>query len=117
MADEAEARGRRYCAERQRRFLMGIEAIPRLRALIPEAGMFMLLDVSATGLSGGEFMRSLYAQQRVSLMDGAAFGEAAAHCVRVCFAVDDATLDDACARLRAFCQQDLPALRAGRPSR
>jgi hypothetical protein len=45
-------------------------------------------------------------------MDGAAFGEAAAHCVRVCVAVDDAMLNEACARLRAFCQQDLPALRA-----
>jgi aspartate/methionine/tyrosine aminotransferase len=112
MSEEAEVRGREYCAERQGRFAAGIAAIPQLRALPPEAGMFMLLDVSATGLSGGEFMRALYAKRRVSLMDGAAFGQAAAHCVRACFAVDDATLAAACARLRAFCADDLPAVRA-----
>ena len=69
-------------------------------------GMFMLLDVSATGLTGGQFMRALYASQRVSVMDGAAFGRASAGCVRVCFATDEATLDAACARLRHFCEQD-----------
>ena len=112
IAAEAEARGRAYCAERQQRFAAGIAAIPQVRALPPQAGMFMLLDVSASGLSGGEFMRALYAKQRVSLMDGAAFGQASAHCVRACFAVDDATLAAACARLRAFCAEDLPGVLA-----
>jgi aspartate/methionine/tyrosine aminotransferase len=112
LAPEAEARIRAYCATRERRFAAGIRGIAGLRPLIPEAGMFMLLDVSGTGLSGAEFVRRLYAAQRVSVMDGAAFGQAAAGCVRVCFATDDATLDAACARLRRFCEQDLPALRA-----
>jgi bifunctional pyridoxal-dependent enzyme with beta-cystathionase and maltose regulon repressor activities len=53
-------------------------------------------------------MRALYASQRVSVMDGAAFGQATAGCVRVCFATDEATLDTACARLRRFCEQELP---------
>jgi aspartate/methionine/tyrosine aminotransferase len=113
ISEATEARGRDYCADRERRLATGIEGIAQLRALHPQAGMFMLIDVSATGLSGGEFMRALYAKQRVSVMDGAAFGQAAAHCVRVCFAVDDATLDVACARLRAFCETDLPAVLAG----
>jgi len=110
VAAEAEARVRAYCAGRQRRFAAGIAGIAQLRAATPEAGMFMLIDVTASGLSGGEFMRALYAAQRVSVMDGAAFGEATAGCVRVCFAADEATLDAACERLRRFCAQDLPAL-------
>jgi aspartate/methionine/tyrosine aminotransferase len=56
-------------------------------------------------------MRTLYASRRVSVMDGAAFGDATAHCVRACFAVDESTIDAACGRLRDFCNEDLPALR------
>ncbi len=47
-------------------------------------------------------------------MDGAAFGQASAGCVRVCFAADEATLDAACERLRRFCEEDLPALTRAR---
>jgi aspartate/methionine/tyrosine aminotransferase len=69
----------------------------------PQAGMFMLLDVTGLGLSGAEFARGLYAAQRVSVMDGAAFGRSTAGCVRVCFATDEASLDAAGARIRRFC--------------
>lgn len=112
LAPEAEARTRAFCAARQARFAAGVRTIPGLRPLVPEAGMFMLLDVSATGLSGARFMRELFAARRVSVMDGAAFGAATAACVRVCFAADEATLDAACERLRLFCQQDVPRLAA-----
>jgi len=112
VAGEAELRIRAFCAARQRRFADGIRGIAALRMIVPEAGMFMLLDVSATGLSGAQFMRALYAAQRVAVMDGAAFGATAAGCVRVCFATDEATLDAACARLRRFCEHDLPAIAA-----
>ena len=37
--------------------------------------MFLLLDVSDTGLSGYEFMRALYERRKVSVLDGAAFGK------------------------------------------
>jgi arginine:pyruvate transaminase len=107
VAPEAEARMRAYCAARQQRFAEGIRGIAGLRPLPPEAGMFMLIDVSETGLSGAEFVRQLYAAQRVSVMDGAAFGQASAACVRVCFATDEVTLASACTRLRRFCEQDL----------
>jgi len=105
LAPEAEQRIRGLCAARQERFAGGIRDIPSLRAMAPEAGMFMLIDVRGTGLSGGEFMRGLYAAQRVSVMDGAAFGRSSEHCVRVCFATDEATLDAACGRLRRFCEE------------
>jgi aspartate/methionine/tyrosine aminotransferase len=108
LAPEAEGRIRAYCAAREERFADGIRGISGLRPLPPEAGMFMLIDVSGTGLSGADFVRELYAAQRVSVMDGAAFGQSAAHCVRVCFATDEAILDAACARLRRFCEHDLP---------
>jgi aspartate/methionine/tyrosine aminotransferase len=111
LAAEAESRVRAYCTARQARFAAGIGGIACLRPLPPEAGMFMLIDVSGTGLTGAEFVHALYAAQRVSVMDGAAFGQATAGCVRVCFATDEATLDGACLRLRQFCERDLPGLK------
>jgi arginine:pyruvate transaminase len=105
VAAEAEARSRAYCTSRQARFAAGIAGIPGLRPLAPEAGMFMLIDVTGTGLSGAEFVQALYRTQRVSVMDGGAFGSSTAGCVRVCFATDEATLDRACSRLRQFCEQ------------
>ena len=109
LAADAEARVRAYCSARQARFAAGVAGTAGLRPLPPEAGMFMLIDVSGTGLTGAEFVHALYSRERVSLMDGAAFGRATAGCVRVCFATDEATLDAACVRLRRFC--------AGRPAR
>jgi aspartate/methionine/tyrosine aminotransferase len=103
LAAEAEARIRAYCALRQARFAAGLAGIPGLRPLVPEAGMFMLIDVTGTGMSGAEFVSALYRTQRVSVMDGGAFGASTAGCVRVCFATDEATLDRTCARLREFC--------------
>jgi len=104
IAPEAEQRARHYCSVRQRRFAAGLEGQPQLRLIEPEAGMFMLIDVRGSGLSGAEFVRSLYAAQKVSVMDGAAFGAATAHCVRVCFATDETTIDAACERMRRFCR-------------
>jgi aspartate/methionine/tyrosine aminotransferase len=103
VAPEAEERIRGFCAVRRQRFAAAIRDMPQLRAVPPEAGMFMLIDVSATGLSGAQFTRALYASERVSVLDGAAFGRSSAGCVRVCFATEETTLDAAAARLRRFC--------------
>jgi arginine:pyruvate transaminase len=102
IAAESEQRIREFCQVRCARFAAGLEGIPGLRAVLPEAGMFMLLDVRGTGLSGFEFMRALFESQRVSVMDGAAFGAQTSAFVRVCFATEERTLDEACARLRRF---------------
>jgi len=112
IAPEAEERTREFCRSRQQRFAAGLRGIGELRLIKPEAGMFMLIDVSATHLTGREFVRALYASQKVSLLDGAAFGAATAHCVRVCFATDQQTIDAACERIRRFCATELSAARA-----
>jgi aspartate/methionine/tyrosine aminotransferase len=113
-AADAEARIRDFCRVRQARLLAGLRGIEGLRPIEPQAGMFMLLDVTGLGLTGAQFARALYASQRVSVMDGAAFGRAAAGCVRVCFATDEASLDGACARIRRFCESAPSAARFGR---
>jgi arginine:pyruvate transaminase len=82
----------------------GLAGIPRISSVVPEAGMFMLVDVRATGLSGYGFMQALYESQRVSVLDGAAFGRETAGFVRVCFATDPVSLDTGCERIRRFCE-------------
>jgi aspartate/methionine/tyrosine aminotransferase len=110
IAPEVERRLREFCDVRRERFVAGLEGVPNIRAFAPQAGMFLLLDVSDTGLSGYQFMRALYERRKVSVLDGAAFGKQTAHFVRVCFATEEATIDAACARIRQFCEQDLPRL-------
>jgi arginine:pyruvate transaminase len=99
-AAAAETRVREFCAVRRdllRDLLAGAAGIT---CMVPDAGMFMLLDVRATGLSGYDFMRSLYRAERVSLLDGGAFGAGTAGFVRVCFATDEAALREAAVRIR-----------------
>jgi aspartate/methionine/tyrosine aminotransferase len=107
VAAEAEHRIRELCNTRRDRMLSGLRGIHGIRPVVPEAGMFMLVDVSDTGLSASEFMRALYRRQRVSVMDGAAFGHRTRQFVRICFATEEATIDTACARIRQFCEQEL----------
>jgi octopine/nopaline transport system ATP-binding protein len=105
IAPDAERRIRDYCELRRARVVSGLAGVPRIRTVVPEAGMFMLVDVRQTGLSGYGFMRALYESQHVSVLDGAAFGRETAGFVRICFATDAVSLDSGCERIRRFCEQ------------
>jgi arginine:pyruvate transaminase len=102
MAGEAEARMREYCATRCAVLLAGLDGIPGLRCFVPDAGMFMLVDVRETGLSGHDFMIRLYGAEGVSVIDGGAFGVDTSGFVRVCFAAEESLLREACVRIRRF---------------
>jgi len=117
IAPDAEHRIREFCRVRRERFWAGLAGVTNVRAFAPEAGMFMLLDVRATGMSGYEFMRALYEAEKVSVIDGAAFGKQTAGFVRVCFATAEQTIDTACERIRRFCQSELPAFAGRRAAR
>jgi len=101
-APESESRIRDFCQGRREILLRALRDMPRIRVCAPQAGMFMLVDVRATGYSGREFMRALYQSQRVSVMDGGAFGRETEGFVRICFATDEATLVEACRRIGVF---------------
>jgi arginine:pyruvate transaminase len=107
IAPETELQLRQFCDQRRERFMAGLQGIPNIRIFAPQAGMFLLLDVTDTGLSGYEFMRALYERRKVSVLDGAAFGQHTAHFVRICFATEEAIIDTACERIRQFCTGDL----------
>lgn len=70
-----------------------------LTPLLPEAGMFMLLDVSATGKSGEEFCTQLLEEKSVATMPGSAFGVQAENFIRLSLTVADDKLTDAAQRI------------------
>ena len=103
MAGPAEAEVRDYCRVRRELLFRELHEVPGIRAYWPDAGMFMLLDVRASGLATADFVRRLYAAERVSLLDGAAFGRETEGFVRACYAAEEAALVEAARRIRRFC--------------
>jgi arginine:pyruvate transaminase len=76
--------------------------VPGLQCLLPEAGMFMMVDVTGTGLSAYDFSWQLFRAKGVSVLDASAFGDTAAGFVRLGFVLDEARLAEACDRIAAF---------------
>jgi aspartate/methionine/tyrosine aminotransferase len=102
VAAAAESRIREYCAVRREFLLAGLDGMRGVVCLAPDAGMFLLMDVRGTGLSGYDFMCELYRSERVSVLDGGAFGRETSGFVRVCFAADEELLRRAVVRIRRF---------------
>jgi arginine:pyruvate transaminase len=75
-----------------------------LRVHRPQAGMFAMVDVSATGMSGDEWADDLLERAGVAVMPGAAFGETLESWVRVALTVEDARLAEAAGRMAALGQ-------------
>lgn len=70
-----------------------------LRVNTPEAGMFALVDISATGLSGEAFALSLLKDKQVAVMPGESFGAALTGWVRLSLTQSDARIAEACGRI------------------
>ncbi|MBK0329417.1 pyridoxal phosphate-dependent aminotransferase [Rhodobacteraceae bacterium F11138] len=59
-------------------------------ALVPAQGaMYLMLDVSATGLDGESFANDLLDARHIAVMPGNSFGAAAAHHIRVAMTIED----------------------------
>lgn len=72
---------------------------PALEVITPAAGMFLMIDIRATGLSSQAFADRLLDEQDVSVLSGEAFGPSAAGFVRLSLTVEEARLAAACRRL------------------
>ena len=70
-----------------------------VKPMLPEGGMFILLDVSATGLSGLEFAWELLRREKVAVMPGGSFGQQANGFLRISLTVPEDVLMTAMARI------------------
>lgn len=89
---------------RQRRDLLlrEMESIPELKALKPDAGMFLMVNVLGTGLSAPDFAQQLYQYCGVSVLDATAFGGGSEGYVRISYTIAEADLLEAGRRIKAF---------------
>ncbi|MFU8817908.1 MAG: pyridoxal phosphate-dependent aminotransferase [Pseudomonadales bacterium] len=65
----------------------------------PAGGMFVVIDVRASGLSGRDFAWGLLEQEGVSLLPAEAFGPSARGHLRLSLAASEAVLEEACRRI------------------
>lgn len=86
-----------------------LKDVPGLRCLLPQAGMFMLVDVRGTGLSANAFAWGLLREAGVSVLDGQAFGPSTAGFVRLGFVVPEDRLQEACDRIARYANRMVTA--------
>lgn len=86
--------------ERRARLLVdGLAAGSGLNPMMPEGGMFIVVDVSGTGLTGQAFASRLLEDKHVAVMPGASFGDEAVNFIRVSLTVADEQIILAAARM------------------
>ncbi|SFT51514.1 pyridoxal phosphate-dependent aminotransferase [Halomonas saccharevitans] len=79
-------------------------------AIRPPAGMFLMVDIRATGLSSQAFADRLLDEEGISVLSGEAFGPSAAGFVRLSLTVGAERLAAASRRLAAFAERALASL-------
>ena len=67
--------------------------------------MFLLVDVSQTGLNAQQFAEALFEQERIGVLPATAFGQCASDYIRISYVVDDEQLAQACERIDNFMLQ------------
>ena len=80
----------------------GLAAVDRLRPIVPEGGMFVMVDIRDTGLTAPVFARRLLDEAGVSVMPGESFGASAAGFVRMSLCAESSVLDEAVRRIAVF---------------
>lgn len=84
---------------RARALVAGLKHAKTVSARMPEGGMFVMVDVRKTGLSGEDFARQLLAEENVVTMPGESFGAGGAGHLRVALTVDEDQIKEACKRI------------------
>lgn len=82
-----------------------LEGVAGLRVHRPKAGMFALIDVRASGLSGEDFALGLLEAQHVAVMPGESFGQELAGCLRISLTRPDTEISEAAQRIARFARE------------
>lgn len=84
---------------RARALVAGLKGAGKVSARMPEGGMFVMVDVRKTGLTGEAFAQRLLAEEGVVTMPGESFGAGGAGHLRIALTVDEAQIREACKRI------------------
>ena len=83
----------------------GLRQSNHLEFAVPKGGMFVLLDISSTGLSGKQFAEQLLEEEKVAVVPGFGFGTSVENTVRIGFLCDEKRLDAAAKRIVSFTER------------
>lgn len=94
-------------ARRARLIHDALQGVNALHVHEPQAGMFSVVDIRATGLSGEDFARRLLLEERVAVMPGESFGPSLNGWLRISLTRPDAEITEACRRIAAFAARQM----------
>ncbi len=80
----------------------GLKACKSVSARMPEGGMFVMVDVRKTGLTGEAFARKLMTEHNVVTMPGESFGACGSGHLRVALTADEKQVAEAAKRIVAL---------------
>lgn len=103
-SDVAAGMSQRF-AKRARILQDRLSTETQLRVHLPQAGMFAMIDVSATGMDGNDYAFHLLEHGKVAVMPGTSFGDTVDSWVRIALTVDDAVFFQACDRIISHANQ------------
>lgn len=86
-------------AARAQRVTTQLEQLHRIGFIAPRAGMFVMLDVAQTGLTGYDFAQRLLEKTGVAILPCGSFGSNLDNYLRMSLCADNAGLDRACEAL------------------
>jgi arginine:pyruvate transaminase len=101
---EVDAMKRAY-EQRARALVRSLEGSGRVSARMPEGGMFVMVDVRRTGLSGEDFARRLLEEESVVTMPGESFGAGGAGHLRVALTVGVDEITEASKRIARLAER------------
>ena len=82
--------------------LDSFRGINSLNPFKPNAGMFIMVDISNTGKSSEDFTSLLLEKEHVATMPGSSFGDQAKDFIRMSLTVPDEMVKEACERMKHF---------------
>lgn len=96
-------------SRRARMIREALHGVNALQVHEPQAGMFSVVDIRPTGLSGEDFARKLLMEERVAVMPGESFGPSLNGWLRLSLTRSDAEITEACRRIAAFAARQMEA--------
>ena len=101
---EVDAMKRDY-ERRAKAIVAGLKGAKKVSARMPEGGMFVMVDVRGTGLSGEDFAWKLLKEENVVTMPGESFGAGGAGHLRLALTVGEDQIKDACKRIARLAER------------
>ncbi len=90
---------------RARALVAALKGAGKVSARMPEGGMFVMVDVRKTGMTGEAFAWRLLEEEGVVTMPGESFGAGGTGHLRVALTVDEGQITEACKRIARLAER------------